>query len=97
VEIDPRLGPLPDWLSAILEDVLSDFQQPVVIDLLVGYDAAGQAVWFSEPGETSRASKRRPPARRWIGDRAPASAPPLGDGAHPLDSTIRRSVVSISG
>jgi hypothetical protein len=38
-----------------LEVVLSDFQQPVAMDLLVGYDAAGQAVWFSEPGETSRA------------------------------------------
>jgi hypothetical protein len=52
---DERFGPLPGWLSDILEVVLSDFQQPAVIDLLVGYDAAGQTVWFSEPGETSRA------------------------------------------
>jgi hypothetical protein len=52
---DERFGPPPDWLSDILEVVLSDFQQPAVIDLLVGYDAAGQTVWFSEPGETSRA------------------------------------------
>jgi hypothetical protein len=52
---DERLGPLPDWFSDILDVVLSDFQQPAVIDLGVGYDAARQMVVFSEPGETSSA------------------------------------------
>ena len=51
---DERLGPLPDWFSDILDVVLSDFQQPAVIDLRVGYDAARQMVVFSEPGDSNR-------------------------------------------
>jgi len=52
---DERFGPLPDWLSDVLELVLSDFQQPAVIDLRVGYDTDSGIVWFSEPGEPGRA------------------------------------------
>ena len=52
---DERFGPLPGRLSDVLEVVLSDFQQPAAIDLLVGYEADCGIVWFSEPGEPSRA------------------------------------------
>ena len=47
-------GSLSDWLSDILEVVLSDFQRPAVINLRVGYDAARQMVVFSEPGDSNR-------------------------------------------
>jgi hypothetical protein len=65
--LDERLVPLPDWLSEILEVVLSDFQQPAAIELRVGYDAARQMVVFSEHGETGgagfgeSATQTRPP------------------------------------
>jgi hypothetical protein len=52
---DERFGPPPERLNDILEVVLPDFQQPSVIDLRVGYDAASGIAWFSEPGDDGRA------------------------------------------
>ena len=89
---DERLGPLPDWLSEILEVVLSDFQQPAVIDLLVGYDAARQMVGSLNPekraalGSASRRLARdrltRRRSSRWpIGFRTSSSPRPEPRGA----------------
>lgn len=39
----------------LLGRVLVDLQQPTAVDLLIGYDASSEVLWFAEAGETGRA------------------------------------------
>jgi hypothetical protein len=52
---DERFGPVPEALRELLDVVLPDFQQPTVIEVLVGFDASLGVLWFSEPGVSGRA------------------------------------------
>lgn len=47
---DPALSPVPEWLSAAVQAGFADLQQPVAIDVQVGFKPASGVLWVSEPG-----------------------------------------------
>jgi hypothetical protein len=55
---DERFGLVPEPLLKLLDVVLPDFQQPTVIEVLVGFEACRGVLWFSEPGVSGRTGFR---------------------------------------
>jgi hypothetical protein len=52
---DLTLSPVPEWLSTAVDAALSDLQQPIAIDVRLGFEPASGLLWVSEPGERGRA------------------------------------------
>jgi hypothetical protein len=55
---DQRFEAVAASFEPLLLSVLGDLQQPVPIDLVIGYESADHMLWFSEAGEQSRSGFR---------------------------------------
>ena len=49
-----EFGLVPEWLGEVADTVLADLQQPIPIDVLLGYESDTQTLWVSEAGHRGR-------------------------------------------
>ena len=59
--VDERFEAVPKSFESPLSLVLSDLQQPVPVDLIIGYEPSDDLLWFSERGELGGSGFRTPP------------------------------------